>query len=109
MTTKQPKVTVGFKVTETQKAVISDTAKALKLNTAQYLEALVFRNHPTINELCQRKIQISSAAENSLLELLQPLKAKYPNVSELKLIAVSLMVATENEDRILSNKIKKYL
>ena len=108
-TINQPKATVGFKVALTKKAEIESTAQKLGLNVSQYLEGLVFRNHDKINELCNRQIQIPANVEEYLLQLIQPLKAKYPNLSELKLIALSLKLANDNENRIISNKIKNYL
>lgn len=108
-TNDQPKVTVGFKVTQEQKRAISDTAQKLNMNTSQYLEGMVFQNHATIQELSSRKIQISAEQEAKLFSLLQPLRDKYPKLSDLQLIAGGLKVAADNENRILSNKIKKYL
>lgn len=84
MTTKdQSKVTIGFKVTVEQKQAIAATAKKLSMNISQYLEAMVFQSHPTVQGLCNRKLQIPTKWENHLLELLQPLKNKHPQTTEL--------------------------
>lgn len=108
---QEQQVTVGFKVTGLQKREIEAAARRMEVDVSTYLRSLTLGGHEKITRFQKvpDALVIQSERVGEGIELLKRLLAHYPGYSCSDLILASLHAALQNEQRIVSLKIKNYL
>lgn len=104
-------VTVGFKVTGLQKKEIEAGARRMEMDVSGYLRSLTLGGHEKIMRFAAvpDALVVQPGRVGESIEVLKKLLGHYPGHSCSDIIAASLKAALENEQRVVSLKIKNYL
>lgn len=108
----EPKqVTVGFKVSANLKKRIEQVASQSGMDVSNYLRGLLLKRHNKISALCDypNELVFDTEATQQILDLISELQSSHVDVSVPSILIATLKLAKENENRIISNKLQKYL
>lgn len=111
MTETQKQVTVGFKVSVDQKKEIEAAARRLGVDVSTYLREILMGQHSKVKRFTAvpDALVIDQEYIPTMTEQLKRLWSKHSSHTVSEIIHAALALALENEDRVVSNKIKKYL
>lgn len=102
--------TISFRVKPSEKLNISAYAAKSGMDISSYSKMIVLSGHEKLLELWDdpREQVIDQYYQEPIKGILAKLQELYPTHNESELILKSLQIALDNENRIISNKIKNY-
>lgn len=110
------KVTLSCRILPEQKLELAETAKSLGLSLSQYVEALVLKNHKTIEEVPKMEFtweEVDSLLPDNLREVyrdfMDKLKIRFPDASEQQIVTATLAHGFENHGAWVQHKLKRFL